>query len=82
MLLGQESGNKKYPYFSCLWGSREIVVIITKKKFGQKKMSLERGSSEVINDPLVGLLKVLLPSLHIKLGLTKQVVKALHNIKG
>ena len=40
-------------------------------------MSLDRGSRNVINDPLVHPSKVLLPLLHIKLGLMKQFVQAL-----
>ena len=40
-------------------------------------MSLETGSKNIINDPLVEPSKVLLPPLHIKLGLIKQFVKVL-----
>ena len=76
MLLGQQSGNTKYPCFLCLWDSRDRGNHYT-KKICSKRMSLERGCRNVINDPLVEPSKVL-PPLHIKLSLIKQFIEALY----
>ena len=42
-----------------------------------KGKKLESGSENILHEPLVEPTKVLLPPLHIKLGIMKQLVKAL-----
>ncbi|XP_061443081.1 uncharacterized protein LOC133365351 isoform X1 [Rhineura floridana] len=75
-LLGQQSGYTKYPCFICLWDSRA-------KRDHWKKVSwpsrehMTVGAANIINKPLVDREKIILPPLHIKLGLMKQFVKAL-----
>ena len=77
ILLGQQSGNTKYPCFLCLWDSRDRKSHYTNKKCPDRK-SLVPGSENVLRDPLVPAKKVLLPPLHLKLGLMKQFVTALN----
>ncbi|XP_023314144.1 uncharacterized protein LOC111693559 [Trichogramma pretiosum] len=76
MLMGQQSGFTKYPCFKCLWDSRDRKNHYTDHKWTERN-SLEAGHHNVINSPLVDPKKVLLPPLHIKLGIMKQFVKAL-----
>ncbi|KAF2899198.1 hypothetical protein ILUMI_06985 [Ignelater luminosus] len=61
---------------SCVYGIVEIVEITTKKQWPQR-VALNPGEHNVIEEPLLDSSKILLPSLHIKLGLIKQCVKAL-----
>jgi hypothetical protein len=76
LLLGMQGGYTKYPCFLCLWDSR------SKDEHWVRKVWPERtefpvGLRNVINEPLVNPQKILLPPLHIKLGLMKQFTKAL-----
>ncbi|GBM51842.1 hypothetical protein AVEN_8705-1 [Araneus ventricosus] len=76
-LLGLQGGNTKYPCFLCEWDSRERSQHWIKREWpvGEK---LEIGSKYVIEEALVDRETILLPPLHIKLGLRKQFVKALN----
>lgn len=78
MILGQHSGYTNFPCFLCLWHSRDRDNYY-KKKIWPKKTLFEPGSKNIIANPLVDLNKVLLPPLHIKLGLMKQFVKEKEN---
>ena len=75
ILLGQQGGYTKYPCFLFLWGSRDRENQYKKK--WPDRTTFKMGSNNVLEDPLVEPSKVLLPPLYIKLGLTKQYVKAL-----
>ena len=76
-LLGQQSGNTKYPCFICMWDSRDRVNHYKKKRWPiREQLELSRASN-IINEPLVDREKIILPPLHIKLGLVKQFVKAI-----
>ena len=77
ILLGQQSGNTKFPCFLCLWDSRDRTKHYVKKTWPDRA-TLEAGSANIVQEPLVDRNKVLLPPLHIKLGLMKQYVKALN----
>ncbi|KAL7291721.1 hypothetical protein TKK_0014509 [Trichogramma kaykai] len=77
MLMGQQSVFTKYPCFKCLWDSRDRKNHYTDHKWPERN-SLEIEDHNVINSPLVDPKKVLLPPLHIKLGIMKQFVKALN----
>ena len=77
MLLGQQSGYTKMPCFICEWDSRARSEHWTRKNWKQRN-SLVPGTKNVIHDCLVDPKNVLLPPLHIKLGLMKQFVKALN----
>jgi len=77
IVLSMQSGNIKYLYFLCLFDSRDRQNHYKKKEWTQRK-SLKPGSANVIKEPLVEERKILLPSLHLKLGLMKQYVRALN----
>ena len=75
-LLGQQGGYTQYPCFLCYWDSR------ADKDHWVEKVWLSRhrlipGEKNVINEPLVDRKNIILPPLHIKLGIMKQFIKAL-----
>jgi len=76
LLLGQQSGFTKYTCYLCLWDSRAIQQHY-KVRDWPTRTSLTLGSQNVIHVSLVNPSKILIPPLHIKLGLIKQFVKAL-----
>ena len=71
MLMGQQAGYTKYPCFICLWDSRARDLHWTKTDWPLRG-ALTIGERNVINTTLVPPDKVLLTTLHIKLGLMKQ----------
>ncbi len=75
-ILGLQEGYTKYPCFICLWDSRADSQHYVKKEWPLRQ-GLEPGSHNVLFRPLVEPSKILLPPLHIKLGLMKNFVKAL-----
>ena len=75
-LLGQQGGYTKYPCFLCLWDSRAKNQHCIKKDWPARE-GLIPGQQNVINPPLVSRDRIILPPLHIKLGLIKQFVKGL-----
>lgn len=75
ILLGFQGGYVKYPCFLCLWDSRDTNKQYTKD--WPRREEIQPGVNNVRFQPLVAVEKVLLPPLHIKLGLAKQFVKAL-----
>jgi hypothetical protein len=76
-LLGLQGGYTKYSCFLCLWDSRANDLHY-KRKIWPIRDELVPGEHNVIHPALVERDKVLLPPLHIKLGLAKQYVKALN----
>ena len=76
MLLGQQAGYTKYPCFLCLWDSRARDQHWTNTDWPPRE-TLTPGEKNIINTTLIPPEKVLLPPLHIKLGLIKQFVKSL-----
>ncbi|XP_025156226.1 uncharacterized protein LOC112588983 [Harpegnathos saltator] len=76
MILGQQSGFTREPCFLCLWNSRDRANHYSKQHWPER-VSFEPGSHKIINESVVNPQKILLPPLHIKLGLMKQFVKAL-----
>ena len=77
LLLGLQQGFTKYCCFICEWDSRARSLHYSRKDWPARK-SLEPGIMNVENQPLVELSKILLPSVHLKLGLTKNSVKAMN----
>jgi len=77
MLLGQQSGFTKYPCYLCMWDSRDRNQHYSDTKKWAVRSSLTPGSSNMIHKALVDPSKILIPPLHIKLGLMKQFVKVL-----
>jgi len=76
LLLGLQ-GFIEYCCFICEWESRAQSLHYSRKNWLARK-SLEPGIISVENQPLVELSKILLPSMHFKLGLMKNVVKAMN----
>jgi len=66
----------KYTCFICEWDSRARSLHYSRKDWSARK-SLEPGIINVENQPLVEPSKILLPSMHLKLGLMKNSVKAM-----
>ena len=66
----------KYPCYLCLWDSRDTKAHYQKQEWPKREKFVVREKN-VKNIPLINSKKVLLPPLHIKLGLIKQFVKAL-----
>lgn len=77
LLLGQQSGFTKFPCFLCEWDSRNREQHWIKRDWPQRE-TLTPGTKNVIRESLIDPQEVLLPPLHIKLGLIKQFVKALN----
>jgi len=76
VLLGLHGAYTKHSCFLWLWDSRADEQHYLRKDWpAREELSLE--SHNVKNTPLVQSDKILLPPLHIKLGLAKQFVKAL-----
>lgn len=76
IVLGMQSGNIKFPCFLCLFDSRDRASHYKRKKWPER-ISLQPGSTNVIKPPLVDETKILIPPLHLKLGLMKQFARAL-----
>lgn len=78
-LLGLQGSYTKYSCFLFLWDSR-VTDQHHMQKVWPERGHLIPGLHNIIHKVLVPRKKVLLPPLHIKLGLLKQFVKALdHN---
>lgn len=76
LLLGQQGGYTKYPCFMCLWDSRADELHFKQREW-PVRTDMVPGSHNIKAIPLVPRHKVLLPPLHIKLGLMKLFVNAL-----
>jgi len=77
LLLGLQRGFIKYCCFICEWDSRARSLHYSRKDWPARK-SLEPGIMNVKNQPLVELGKILSPSMHLQLDLTKNSVKAMN----
>lgn len=73
-LNGMQSGNTKYGCFLCLWNSRYKGCQYEKKNW-PVRTGHETETYNVINAPLVPMDKILLPPLHVKLGIVKNFLK-------
>jgi hypothetical protein len=77
LLLGLQQRFTKHCCFICEWDSRARSLHYSRKDWPARK-SLEQGIMNVKNQPLVERSKILLPSVHLKLGLMKNFVKAMN----
>ncbi|KAF2344040.1 hypothetical protein FHG87_025204 [Trinorchestia longiramus] len=75
LILGFQECYTMYPCFLCLWDSRADDQHYVKE--WPPKQGLKPGSYNVVYHPLVEPSKILFPTLHIKLSLMKNCVKAL-----
>jgi len=78
ILMGMQTGYTKYCCFICEWDSRDRKQHYIQKKWPIRN-SMQPGSKNVLRVPLVERDNVIMPPLHIKLGLMKNFVKALDN---
>ncbi|XP_076342444.1 uncharacterized protein LOC143242821 [Tachypleus tridentatus] len=76
LLMGMQAGFTKYCCFLCLWDSRAVSQHYKQKDLGSRS-TFVHGEHSVKENPLVDMKKVLLPPLHIKLGLMKNLSKAM-----
>jgi hypothetical protein len=77
LVLGMQTGFTKYMGFLCEWDSRDKQQHYYKKVWPPRRQ-LTPGSKNVQHEPLVERSHILLPPLHIKLGLMKNFVKAMN----
>ena len=75
-LLRLQGGYTKFPCFLCLWDSKARTEHWIKKDWPRRK-ELISGYLNVLAPPLVEHSKNMFLPLYIKLGITKQFVKAL-----
>ena len=76
LITGLQTRYTNYCCFLCLWDLRATARHYVYKEWSHRE-AMEPGRHNVRNRPLVPKRKVLLPPLHIKLGVFKQFVKAL-----
>ena len=74
--MGLQGGFTKHCCFLCLWDSRATAQHYETKEW-PKRNSYAPGVKNIQHIPLVNSDKVLMPPLHIKLGLMKNFVKAM-----
>jgi len=77
LLLGLQQGFIKYCCVFWEWDSRAWSLQYSRKD-GPARKSLEPGIMNVENQPLVELSKIFLLSMHLKLGLMENFVKAMN----
>lgn len=84
IILGQQTGFTKYMCFLCEWDSRAREKHYVQKVWPKRIIRDEKfevGKKNIIAESLVNPANVLLPPLHIQLGMVKQLVKALQKRK-
>ena len=77
LLLVQQSAFSKYPCFLCMCDSTDRLYYYIKKDWPARDETVSGRSNNIVNNSLVGRHKILLPPLHINLGLIKQFTKTL-----
>jgi len=77
ILLGLQLGYTEFPCFLCEWDSKDKACHYVKRIWPAIKI-LEPGHKNVKHHSLVESSRILLPLLHIKLGLMKNFVKAMY----
>ena len=75
-LLGQQGDHTKYPCFLCYRDSRANEEHWVRKEWPPRN-TIKPGEKNIVNNFLIDRKNIILPPLHIKLGLMKQFVKAL-----
>ncbi|KAL0818421.1 hypothetical protein ABMA28_008887 [Loxostege sticticalis] len=70
-LVGMQGGYTKYPCYLCLWDSRADTLHY-KQQSWPERIGFQIGKHNVQNEPIVKADDILMPPLHIKLGLMKE----------
>lgn len=79
LLLGIKHGNCSYPCYLCLWNSRSRELHYTDHVWEKRPEKLEIDESRsIVSESLVNGKDVILPELHVRLGIGTQLIKALH----
>lgn len=76
ILMGLKKGYSKHQCFLCLWEGRSREMHYTNHKWPSRH-TYRIGQDSIINKPLVPSSKIILPPLHIKLGLIRNFTRAL-----
>ena len=76
ILMGLQQGYTKYMCFLCEWDSRARELHYVRKEWTPRQ-NMAVGQKNIQHPALVEAHKILLPPLHIKLGLVKNFVKAM-----
>lgn len=76
IISGLQQGYTKFMCFLCKWDSRDSGQHYHKKHWEPRTVH-NIGDLNVINEPLVPSVNILLPPLHIKLGFMKNFLKSL-----
>lgn len=76
LLCGLQTGYTKNMCFLCLWDSRSVSNQYQNRDWQPRQTPILRQHN-LINQPLVPMEKVLLPPLHIKLGIVKSFIKTI-----
>lgn len=77
ILTGVKQGFSKHQCFLCLWEGRQRELHYTDHRW-QVRDNYRIGVGSIDHEPLIPASKVILPPLHIKLGMIKNFVKALN----
>jgi hypothetical protein len=76
LLTGLQGGYTKFCCFLCEWDSRDKTQHYLRKEWPQRQSPIP-GQKNITHPPLVSSDAIILPPLHIKLGLVKNFVKAM-----
>jgi hypothetical protein len=76
MLMGMQGGFTKFCLFLCLWDSHSTAEHYIKHDWEPRK-TYKPGKGRVQHIPVINLMKIFLPPLHIKPWLIKCLVKAM-----
>lgn len=76
ILMGLKKGYSKHQCFLCLWEGRSREFHYTNHKW-HSRHTYRIGQDSIENKPLVPASKIILPPLHIKLGLIRNFTRAL-----
>lgn len=82
MLCGLQSGYTKHMCFLCDWNSRYMDRTSYSHQYDKKDWEMRKehriGTKNVLENALVEKEKILLPPLHIKLGIVKNYIKTIY----
>lgn len=76
LLAGMQTGYTKYMCIFCKWDSRAKCNQYEKRDWPKRDKQVV-GQFNVVRSPLIPLDKIMLPDLHIKLGVVKNFIKRL-----
>lgn len=80
-LRGLKAGNCSFPCIFCKWNSRSKEHQYSGPQAVRKKLRTTDPAYSIVNKPLVQLDQILLPPLHIGLGLFSQLIKSIFRTK-